>query len=472
MSFFVQIYVNVDRLRRFYEFFAIVTLDKQGGTHRMAATLRVPDTDLYAIFERMSDGVLVVSSAGSVVYRNPTMSVLPDYLEPKVLDCHGPSECGSTKEQCCAPAEYSFLEGWTLSCHNVGSNVAYIFKHDDQLAERIEQLREDYSRQMTEGVPPAFAAMQVLRKFVSSRWIAIGQIDKTAKTVSFDVAFDGDKIRPAVLPTISLDDEMDFDNSIVVTENISRCFSDMEEAKALGIGHLIGVSLKNLHQDCVGFALLADDEEPKNLHQTVTLLQEVKTLFGPFFEADTAQSEAREAIEEAHTDVLTGKGNRRACEVYVQECLNDMAFEMQESEVLAMFDPNAMRNAIMMLVDFDGFKRINDEMGHEEGDRALRLVAQALSELDADSRVFRMGGDEFVQIFPKAETWESDILRLKINDIEQKMMLAGFDTIGLSMGVVHFFEGDGTLSSLMTLADARMYHDKRLRSVSFVELDL
>ncbi len=427
--------------------------------------------ELYAIFDRMSDGVMIVSPAGEVVYLNQTMSSLPDDLENNVLVHRRIAKDCCSQNRCHAPTTEIAPEGWTMSCHMVGDNTAYIFRQDDQLVERIERLRDEFTRQVVNGVSPSLAAMQILRKFVSSRWVAIGAVDPKFGDVTFDVAFDGEKIRSDIIPKIAPDDDLDFCSSIIATSAVSKCFARPELAKAMGIRHLIGVSLKNLQQQCVGFALLADDIEPGNVNETVTLLREVCTLYAPFVQAETAQSVARVAVAEANTDALTGKGNRRACEAYLQECLDDMAFEVEDSSALAMFDPNAMRNSIVMLIDVDGFKRINDLMGHEEGDRALRLVAHHLSRIDPDSRVFRMGGDEFVQVFPRAGSLEAEDLRRNINNIEKALMQEGFDSIGLSMGVVHFFEGDGSMSSLLTLADARMYNDKRLRSVSFIEID-
>ena len=428
--------------------------------------------DLYAIFDRMSDGVMIVSPAGEVLYLNQTMSSLPDGLENNVLGYRRVAKDCCSQNECHAPKTDIAPEGWSMFCHMVGNNTAYIFRQDDQLMERIERLRDEFTRQMVDGVSPSLAAMQVLRKFVSSRWVAIGAVDPEIGDVTFDVAFDGDKIRTDIIPNIVHNGDLDFCGSIVATSAISKCFDQPELAKAMGIRHLIGVSLKNLHDQCVGFALLADDIEPDNVNETVTLLREVCTLYGPFFQAETAQSVARVAVAEANTDALTGKGNRRACEAYLQECLDDMAYEVEDSPALAMFDPDTMRNSIVMLIDVDGFKRINDLMGHEEGDRALWLVAHHLSKIDPDSRVFRLGGDEFVQVFPRAGSLESEDLRRNINEVEKALMQEGFEGIGLSMGVVHFFEGDGSMTSLLTLADARMYNDKRLRSVSFIELEL
>jgi diguanylate cyclase (GGDEF)-like protein len=59
--------------------------------------------------------------------------------------------------------------------------------------------------------------------------------------------------------------------------------------------------------------------------------------------------------------------------------------------------------------DIEHFKRINDEFGHLEGDRALHRVAQAMSsELRLPDRVFRWGGDEFVLMLPGADREGAD----------------------------------------------------------------
>ena len=434
----------------------------------MTAMLRVPELDLYAIFDRMSDGVIVISPDGKTVYRNPAMATLPGYLEQRVLDYRGPNKCCCVQEQCSDPVEYTFLEGWTLSCHTIGTDTAYIFKLNDQLQSRIVQLREEFSQHMANGVLPETAALRVLRSCVNTRWVSIGATDLVKRRATFNIAYDGDKIVKGIVPDITPVKEFDFCEAVVTTDAIGRCFEEHHRAHAIGINYIVGVSLLNLRQECVGLALLADDHEPDNLYELVTLLQELRVLFAPFYEANNAYCEARAALEEAHTDALTGKGNRRACEAFLQECLDDLAFETQDSDILAMLDPNSMRNAIIMLIDFDGFKRINDQMGHEEGDRLLRLVSDELAALDSNSKVFRLGGDEFVQVFPRAGSLEAEDLRQKINLIELKMRKVGFESIGLSMGVVHFFEGDGTIPSLFTLADARMYHDKHLRQVSFL----
>jgi len=53
------------------------------------------------------------------------------------------------------------------------------------------------------------------------------------------------------------------------------------------------------------------------------------------------------------------------------------------------------------MVDIDYFKKLNDTYGHDTGDQVLRMIAQKLSKVHSDAKVFRYGGEEFVIVFPE-----------------------------------------------------------------------
>jgi diguanylate cyclase (GGDEF)-like protein len=103
-----------------------------------------------------------------------------------------------------------------------------------------------------------------------------------------------------------------------------------------------------------------------------------------------------QAREEARLDDLTVIGNRRAFE----EALVD-----EISRADRMNTPLSMA-----MGDIEHFKKINDEFGHLEGDRALHRVAQAMdTELRRPDRVFRWGGDEFVLLLPGTAKEDADV---------------------------------------------------------------
>jgi diguanylate cyclase (GGDEF)-like protein len=115
-----------------------------------------------------------------------------------------------------------------------------------------------------------------------------------------------------------------------------------------------------------------------------------------------------QAREEARLDELTVIGNRRAF---------DEALVDEISRADRMNTPLSMA-----MGDIEHFKKINDEFGHLEGDRALHRVAQAMDgELRRPDRVFRWGGDEFVLLLPGTSKVDADVV---IGRIQAKVCAA------------------------------------------------
>ncbi|WP_396586333.1 diguanylate cyclase domain-containing protein [Bermanella sp. R86510] len=118
----------------------------------------------------------------------------------------------------------------------------------------------------------------------------------------------------------------------------------------------------------------------------------------------------------------------------------------------------------LAFIDFDGFKAINDRLGHEEGDRFLILAANRMTTLLGKmGRVFRSGGDEFILVVPFSASKEVPSLLEKLKkimvDMNQVIKDQGWPEAGLSYGIATSTES-GTLSKCLTLADQRMYQNK------------
>ena len=118
-------------------------------------------------------------------------------------------------------------------------------------------------------------------------------------------------------------------------------------------------------------------------------------------------------------------------------------------------------------IDLDNFKAVNDLLGHEAGDTALRNVADILRrELRDYDVIVRNGGDEFVVVLPGTPVSEAqltaDRIRLAVaryagQDLHQ---VPGF---GASVGVTSYPDEASDAKSLLARADASMYRDKRAR---------
>ena len=125
---------------------------------------------------------------------------------------------------------------------------------------------------------------------------------------------------------------------------------------------------------------------------------------------------ANEKLMEASlTDPLTGLGNRR--------CLRDV------SEALHARDPSGAaasavgRGVVLMMVDLDRLKPINDQHGHDAGDQVLMQVAQTLRQLCRSSdRVFRWGGDEFVVLCRDTDLDSAAVLAERVRSAVAKQI--------------------------------------------------
>ena len=118
----------------------------------------------------------------------------------------------------------------------------------------------------------------------------------------------------------------------------------------------------------------------------------------------------------------------------------------------------------MIFLDIDRFKRINDQFGHEEGDKALRELAGLLLRTFRRSDVVaRLGGDEFIVLM--ADT-NSDGLRTVLDRVEKNVKAFNQEArfswqLSISVGVARSdLSHPVTLEALMASADQAMYREK------------
>ena len=119
----------------------------------------------------------------------------------------------------------------------------------------------------------------------------------------------------------------------------------------------------------------------------------------------------------------------------------------------------------LMVLDLDGFKDINDRLGHLAGDRVLELTAQRLSACIRETdTVARLGGDEFVVLLPDAGSIAAvDKLAAKLLAAIGKPFAIGDreESVGVSIGLALYPLDGATPDSLLGAADAAMYRAKR-----------
>lgn len=191
-----------------------------------------------------------------------------------------------------------------------------------------------------------------------------------------------------------------------------------------------------------------------NLQTKMTAIREEDALSGfivtiqDVSDVDLAEVKLRKL---AYYDALTGLPNRA------------LLFERLSSEIKRC--KRSGERFSLLFVDLDGFKKINDNLGHSAGDDLLRQVsARFLALLRETDTVARLGGDEFVFILPGVQTEkQTEIVVAKIRGaLKDSIHLGGHDVqVGCSIGRAIFPNNGVTPRSLIASADHRMYIEKR-----------
>lgn len=166
----------------------------------------------------------------------------------------------------------------------------------------------------------------------------------------------------------------------------------------------------------------------------------------------------------ATTDTLTGVLARGALETLGRQLLHDCRA--------------VGRPLSLLMIDVDHFKRINDLHGHAVGDEVLRRIVHRIrSQLRADDRIGRLGGEEFLVLLPGASGEQAQAVAGRVHQRvrerpvnHQSLSLP----VTVSLGVIEAGPRELDWSVLLTRADHAMYrakHDGRDRVVRVVDTD-
>lgn len=150
----------------------------------------------------------------------------------------------------------------------------------------------------------------------------------------------------------------------------------------------------------------------------------------------------------ARTDALTGVGNVRS---FRESAENEIARAERYHHPFTV-----------VFLDIDDFKRVNDSLGHEAGDRTLRAIGQALvRHVRKTDVVARIGGDEFVVLLPMMPARDAERFLSAFRNRLRRELEGSLGQLTCSMGAVTFETPPGSVDEILKLADERRYDAKQ-----------
>lgn len=161
---------------------------------------------------------------------------------------------------------------------------------------------------------------------------------------------------------------------------------------------------------------------------------------------EATESQGEELARLVRRDPLTGVGNRRALQ---ERLATELALHRLAGAQLSV-----------LALDLNGFKNLNDTVGHAAGDELLRTVARELTTIvDGRGDVVRQGGDEFAVLLPWCTAMEAEGVMAAIRTRLGEIVVAGVP-VSTGVGAATFPKDGVDMEGLLDRADNRLRHDK------------
>lgn len=245
----------------------------------------------------------------------------------------------------------------------------------------------------------------------------------------------------------------------LVFKSESEIEHEEEFTNATGITYKIATK-RSFHKDAAGNLFLVG--VIRDITQRKTIEDQLRRTAEELSQSNAELRLSQERLNYiANHDALTGLPNRALLYDRISQAL-----EIAKS---------SSQMVVLMFIDLDGFKRINDRLGHPIGDLLLQAVAKRLTGcLRTSDTVARLGGDEFVVLLPTIpDAHDAAQVGRKLLNILSQAFVISSETLSVtaSIGIALFPTHGDRLELLIDLADKAMYHVKKTGKGRFAFAD-
>ena len=196
-------------------------------------------------------------------------------------------------------------------------------------------------------------------------------------------------------------------------------------------------------------------------HSNITWVDGRPVALYAIYEVTEKKNYQKRIEQQAYTDFLTGLFNRMCCE-------RDLARIVDEAKKTG-------ETGVLLYLDLDDFKHINDSLGHQYGDVLLKGIGQAIKSIEGiEDTCYRIGGDEFVIIIPPRsyKSYNEILSNVKSVFARPWYLKDGDHYCTVSMGTVTFPDEGASVEELIKKADIAMYSVKKTGKNRVAKYDL
>lgn len=405
---------------------------------------------------------------------NTRFSQLAEGLPQLIWTCNAKGECEFLNKRWCdftgINAEYQLGHDWIKQLHNE-DQIAFIKSwkksiktgNEMQINVRIRRHDGEYRWFDTRATPQKNINSEVIRWLGSSTDITEIELTRQALINSenkFHAAFDYAPLGMALMDTngVILQINTAFASLLGISQIDELANVEMEKLYEKNDIDFIKGELDKLNTDTtknVQFEtnLKTQDNSTIPVFISAALLNTAKFTFCYLFQIYDLSERKRyedELKKLAHFDPLTGLANRAKLH--------------EEIEFLISQSHRHAKPFAVLFGDLDHFKQINDGLGHEAGDKLLRIVSRRLKKgIRRGDSIARLGGDEFVILLKDVTRFEAVVAVTEklINSIKKPIKLYGTTIhIGMSIGIALFPTDGDNAKTLLRNADSALYDAK------------
>lgn len=283
------------------------------------------------------------------------------------------------------------------------------------------------------------------------RWVAVSRFIDNQAIEILSIYEHGKKIESYVYDILGTPCEVvAFTKEFAYFPKLHERFPHYQALHKMGAQVYAGMVYRS-EQLAIGHIFAMHDKVDINVPLIEDVIRLSTSILSYKLEVQYAQITAQNAETEANLDALTQIFNRRAFDRDVATCVG----YMQKS---------TFSETLLVVIDLDGMKQINDTLGHIAGDRLLKVFTESLSTCSRpEDKLYRLGGDEFAMILNGASLDQIDVISQRINKAIKKTQQAGFASIGVSMGFAALSENANDVQVWFRCADERMYQHKQAK---------